>query len=316
MSPILGIMASAISGNLATVGIAGYTGGAGSISNRIEKLLFSTETNSVLSATTTISMYAPGSCSNDGTAGYIAGGAINGDTRYNNIDKLLYSNETKSAIAAASVEGRYKTGTSNSGTAGYFLGGNSPATAWQSQIDKITYSNDARTTISATMSPAGFNINQTMINKNVAGYVSNPYTSSGGTNSIQKLLFSTEVYSTISATNPLTGWGATETSNTSVAGYRWSQYNNAGATHSTSIQKLLFSTETRSTLSNTITARTDAAGMSNATTGGYFCGGYSTGAPVTTIQKLLYGSEVTSVISSTLTNAERDLTGFSNNGSN
>lgn len=319
MSFILGIMASQISGHLTTVGVAGYAAGgynnsSGELSS-IEKLLFSTETQSVLSATMTNAVYAPGSLSNDNTAAYIAGGAISGNTRYDNIDKLTYSSETKSAIAAASVTGRYKTGTSNSGTAGYFIGGNSPADAYQTQINKITYSNDARTTISATMSPAGFNINQTMINKNVAGYVSNPYTGAG-TNGIYKLLFSTEVYSTITATNPLTGWGATETSNTAVAGYRWSQYSNVSATHSTKIQKLLFSTETRSELTNTITAYTDAAGMSNSTTSGYMAGGYSTGAPVNTIQKLNYTSEATSTISAVLTTDRRDVTGFSNNGSN
>jgi hypothetical protein len=179
---------------------AGYAAGgyAGAFVSRIDKLRFSDEVKSTLSATLSTARYSIAGFANSGTAGYAATGNQNG-TLTTTIDKLLFSNETNSALSETISNGRmYANGFGNTGTAGYVFGGNANSGGRQSDIQKLLYSNDTRSILSATLgqvtqSPVG------AANVGVAGYSVGGFSQSPDRQLtvIDKLLFSNETRSTL-----------------------------------------------------------------------------------------------------------------------
>jgi len=104
------------------------------------------------SATLSINVAAQYAFSNNGTAGYTAGGQgslTTGNPQYTTINKLVYSNDTCSAISATMQSAdTLGVGVSNTNTAGYMLGGINNTT----RASKLDYDTETRTTLSATLS--------------------------------------------------------------------------------------------------------------------------------------------------------------------
>jgi hypothetical protein len=174
------------------VGVAGYWygGHAGSDNAEISKVVFATDTSSTLSATLSSSRRGTSALTNDGTAGYTAGGVGSSTT----IDKLTYSNDSRSTLSATLDEGgNDHSGVSNKGSAGYHTSGSNVTNA--DLIEKLTFSNDTSTAISATMSSTVTRRGEFEWQAN-AGYITGGYT--GIVTTIDKLTYSTEAASTIS----------------------------------------------------------------------------------------------------------------------
>ena len=115
MIPILGIDASQISGHLQirAAYFAGGYDGSNEISG-IDKITFSGDTKSTLSATLSTARRSLAGAANSGTAAYFAGGE-NG-VNISGIDKIAFSGDTKSTLSATLSNARaYLAGAANSG---------------------------------------------------------------------------------------------------------------------------------------------------------------------------------------------------------
>ena len=123
--------------------VAGYFGGGSGPSSvdtsAIDKLSFSAETRTTLSATMSTIVYATGAFANSGIAGYFCGGT--GASYYSRIDKIAFPADSKTTLSATlSATVFFPAGMANSGVAGYNGGGDTPTTA----IDKITFPADTK----------------------------------------------------------------------------------------------------------------------------------------------------------------------------
>jgi hypothetical protein len=110
------------------------------------------------------------------------------------------------------------TGASNSGTAGYTIGGTNSGGTAQTTIQKILFSNDTTSVSGTTLSGSG-RIFPFVSNNQVAGYAMGSALGSLGT-SIDKINFSTDARTTLSATTSQARYGDGGFSNSGTAGYR------------------------------------------------------------------------------------------------
>ncbi len=88
---------------MADSGVAGYISGGdagGTYTNRIDKITFSADTKTTLSATLTSARTSTFSISDTGIAGYISGGINTSNAYQSNIDKIAYPTDIKTAITA------------------------------------------------------------------------------------------------------------------------------------------------------------------------------------------------------------------------
>ena len=192
-----GSISNASSGNnylagAGNVGVAGYWygGNSGGDNAEISKTVFATDASSTLSATLSSSRRGTSALTNDGTAGYTAGGVGS----YTTIDKLTYSNDSRSTLSATLDEGgNDHSGVSNKGSAGYHTSGSNVSTI--DLIEKLTFSNDTSTAISATVSSTVTRRGEFEWQAN-AGYIAG---GSGPVTTIDKLTYSTEAASTTSS---------------------------------------------------------------------------------------------------------------------
>jgi hypothetical protein len=116
--------------------------------SRIDKIAFSADTKSTLSATLTAAASNIAGAANSGTAAYFAGG-----TGLDGIDKISFSADTKSTLSAVLTTACWQfEGAADSGTAAYYAGGQAGgAGGYLSRFDKITFSADTKSTLSATL---------------------------------------------------------------------------------------------------------------------------------------------------------------------
>ena len=148
----------------------------------------------------------------------------------------------------------------------------------------------------------------------VAGYFA------GGTgasylNSINKFTFSTEAISTPSAVLSGNIVSNTGFANSGVAGYSLGGFDDSTYTALTTIDKIAFPADTKSSSTVLTTAKDLHAGFSNTGVAGYVGGGRnSAGAKTNNVEKLTYPSETSSAVSATLTSATMQMTAFSNYG--
>lgn len=199
----------------ANSGTAGYfTGGRDNQSpqtlrNEFTKITFSTDAGSTLSATASVpSVYASG-FANSGTAGYYSGGQIAGFSYTTRIEKLTFSGETRSTLGATLSSSRANSmGFANSGTAGYWAGGGAENGSALTQVAKLTFSNDSLAAISATFSQGRFD-GAGVAKSGTAGYVmgGNVTDSNTKTTQINKVLFSNDTITTLSANTIATSGG-------------------------------------------------------------------------------------------------------------
>lgn len=209
--------------------------------------------------------------------------------------------------------------------AGYSIGGYSSTTFGITGIDKIAFSNDAVSGIAATLSVGKFYASN-LSNSGVAGYIGGGQTASANSSTIEKLTFSSEARSNLSATyGTPRGDSHGAMSNSGTAGYAGGGVNGSG-TSVNSIDKILYSNDTTSTLSAVLPwstyGRRRNPGTANSGTAGYTFGGYNYPEPLdggvfgntATILKLAFSGETTSKLAAELTNRMNEMAAFSNNG--
>jgi len=294
--------------------VGGYVGGGQTSSahlSSIDKLTFSTEAVSTLSATLTTTRTMVQSFANSGVAGYVAGGYSS--SALSGVDKITFPADTKSTLSATlnSGNGRYGGAPfANSGTAGYLAGGANVSDTRLASIEKLTFSSDTIATLSATTttavdrSPAGF------ANSGVAGYVAGGYDPSN-LSRIDKLTFSTDSRSTLGATITNGRRNTTGFANSGTAGYVGLGNDDASPQTITSVNKLAFSTDTCSTITDTLSVRGSGAGFAHSGTAGFFAGGShpDTGTPSAEIKKLTFSTDGISTLSATLSVAKFSIAG-------
>jgi len=299
---------------------AGYFAGGydSSYLSGIDKITFSDDSKSTLSATLTFIVGSLAGMANSAVAGYFAGGT--NDSQYpagfSHIDKITFPADTKSTLSATLTNGVWSLfAMANSAVAGYIAGGSAPA--FKNNIDKITFSTDSKSTLSATLTTftrgaGGF------ANSGTAGYFAGGYNDSGYSGGphlahIDKITFSIDGKSTLSATISSSRRSSGAMANSGVAGYVAGGKNEAGSLFS-AIDKLTFSTEAISVLSATLTSSIfELAGVAQSGTAGYFGGGYG-GGNVSRIDKITFSADTKSTLSATLTSARSALAGMADSG--
>ena len=313
MTPILGIIASGISGNLFSAWGSYFAGG--DTTDKIDKLLHSNETVSLLSATLANSASFTATHSNNKNAGYITAGGSSV------VNKIAYITDTRSTTSNIPQSLGRSYGFANSGQNGYVMGGN------QTAIYKHAYSNDAITTISASFPRSSNERAAASSNNGVAGYIlggGDNDGSCGSSDVIVKLTFASDAISTISATLSARKRTAAGLANSGVASYCIGGYNNCGLGVGTTIDKLSHTTETRSVLSATVSSlllAISCGASSNNGVAGYIAAGEDgfggTGAK-NQIGKLTFSNDTFSVISAgtwSSATASQGKSGFANSQS-
>lgn len=279
MSPILGIIASgkALAAKAGYI-LGGYDGG---FIATIQQILFSNETRTQISATLPTDSGNNGNgagMSNNGTAGYFVKQGNLAVVKFN------FAAQTVSSISAT-MQSDNSLGVNYENIAGYVAGGYLGATPPTTAIQKLLFSNETSSTISAVLSSGTYS--QNGFNSLVAGYFGNGTTT-------DKLTFSTETRTAI-ASFQQSGGGSL--SNGATAAYLY---------HNADMWKFPFSTEAYSLLSGSVTARNDSIGITNVGTAGYFPGNS------TSIGKVLFSTDTISTISATMPSAIASSGGVTN----
>lgn len=196
--------------------------------------------------------------------------------------------------------------------AGYAAGG-IDAGGVLSGIDKIALPADTKTTLSATLTSGRQQVTG-FANSSVAGY------SLGGQDSgdsaisgIDKIAFPADTKTTLSATLTNASRAAAAFANSSVAGYYAGGYNAGVDSNYSTIDKITFPADSKSTLAATLTAaQRGVSGMSNQTVAGYASGG--DGPHTNRIDKITYSNDSKSTLAATLTNPGNGGSGFADSG--
>jgi hypothetical protein len=235
-----------------------YGGGNAGSYNRIYDLIFSAkETSSLLSATLVTGRVALGTV-NSTTRGYWVGGYLPASNLPSSeIDGIIFSSDTITNPAAALSTALFRdTATVCSSTKGYVCGGtnNTITPNTRKLVNYLTYSSETITNLGDALSASsqgGAGVNSTTIGYSALGWVgsSDPLTSAPNASPrIEKVTF---------ATDTIAAFG----SNLSVGRMSLSAFNNAqkgvftgGETQflsgsTTTVEKLVFATETLSVVS-------------------------------------------------------------------
>jgi hypothetical protein len=237
----------------------------------IEKILFVSDTCSVLPVTVNNPMRATAGYANKFTAGYTLGGETVPGVATNKIDRLLFAGETHSTLATTLSQVVFAfSGAANGTTAGYTFGGFG-ATVPIATINKMTFSNETNSAIPAVLSVARHN----------TGTVSNGPTAiynGHGVNEnsqIRKFTLSNETVSVLSATlSRIDFQRKFGISNVGTAGY-FNFYGSSTNLLTNVCDKLNYSNETRSTINTGDNAISSmwCASFSNSNIAGYVSGG-------------------------------------------
>jgi hypothetical protein len=235
--------------------------------------------------------------------GYFAGGINNNGSSQSFIDKLLFSNESQSTLTTTLSRSVNRQSACNSTLAGYFAGGSN--SAFQNFIDKLLFSNESRTTLTATLSQSVYV--QSACNSSLAGYFAGGYSGNNIYLSvIDKLLFSNDSRSTLTATLSQSMYIQSACNSTS-AGYfaGGCDYNGNAYINQSFIDKLLFSDESRTTLTATLSQTIYNQSACNSSLAGYFTGGNNNGYQ-SFIDKLLFSNDSRTTLSATLSRTVQD----------
>jgi len=251
----------------------------------------------------------------------MGGYTVESTTRRSSIQKITFSNDSVSTIAATFDTQRSSgAGMANSGTAGYNAAGVQGGGTHTRRIDKLNFAADTVSNTVASMSSGATAATgaAAMANSGTAGYIAGGDKTSGGVSyrtSIDKLTFSNDTVSVLSATLSVMQMYWSGSANSGTAGYYSGGYNNGELNIGSTIVKLLFSNETRSNLAATISANIDNnASHANSGTASYWLGGFETQVAITgAISKLPFSNETRSTLGVTIT-ARDMLCGFSQSG--
>lgn len=283
----------------AGAGSAAYPCGgdaSGSPQNRIDKMLFSTESVSSLASGLSVARHG-GASMHSLPAGFYAGG--HGASFTSVIDRLQFSDDTVAAIGATVSSSRSRMSGVSSFVKGYMVGGD-PSDSYGSAvttIDTLLFNGLTRTTLAVGLNSAKTFFSDNGVESSLAGYTS------GGTNtgntkqtSIDKILFTTDAISTL-ATTLATAKQDTAGVQSVVAGYI------AGGdtgSYVNTIEKLTFSgTEARSAVTSTLSVSRAQFSGSSSYLAGFFHAGYN-GSYLNSTDKLTFSSEARTSVTSTL----------------
>lgn len=239
------------------------------------------------------------------TAAYFTGGLLSGSPK-TNIDKYSFTTETMSSTSANLTVARYGgSAFNNKQTAAFILGGHPNNTSTPSNVvDKLLFSTETVSSI-ATLSTAVYGPFG-MSNPSIAGYAGGGY-NAGFKSFVDKWFFSNDTRSTLSTGLSSNAYQAAGFSYPAVAGYvaggDIGSYANNYIQH---IDKFLFSSDTRSTLSAWLSKRTgDTGSIVNIPSAAYIIlsavyDGVSAypanGVADSTINKMSFPSETRSVL--------------------
>jgi hypothetical protein len=203
----------------------------------------------------------------------------------------------------------------DSGTAGYFGGGIDAVTILL-HIDKITFPADTKSTLAATLTP-GRGYHAAMANSGTAGYFGGGVGTGGSTyfSAIDKITFAADTRSTLTATLSSVRAYQAGIANSGTAGYFGGGFQFPGNFLLSGIDKITFASDSKSTLSATLTtARNNHAGMANSGTAGYFGGGEDSGGKISGIDKIAFPADTKSTLAATLSTARFQLAAMANSG--
>ena len=148
----------------------------------------------------------------------------------------------------------------------------------------------------------------------VAGYFAGGSTASTPTSQIDKIAFPSDTKTTLSATLTYDVRYPAGLSNSGVAGYNGGGYSNGQAANQSGIDKIAFPSDTKTTLSATLTYAVQALGsVSDSGVAGYFAGG-TTGTVRDNIDKIVFSSDTKSTLVATLTSTVSQVQGMANYG--
>jgi hypothetical protein len=245
--------------------LAGYVGGTSGNASTVFKLSFINETDTTLATGLSAGRRAAGGM-NSSTAGYFMGGAQASPVDYTStVDKYLFSDDSRSVLAnglnpaGASLKGF------NSSTAGYTGGGDTPGGV-TSGVQKYTFSDDSRSTLATGLSQTAYMT--CTFESSTAGFVAGGAAGGSGGGAkrtvVNKFAFSDDSRTTLASALPVgtsqLGDGLCSTTAGYVAGGRIDDAPN----NSRAVYKYLFSDDSRSTLSDSLSAdRTYYGGMNN-----------------------------------------------------
>jgi hypothetical protein len=253
---------------------------------------------------------SPGSITGTGASSPITVSGLTAATAYTFTVTATNANGTSTASSASnSVTPRQPS------VAAYFASGSTLEGVGLTTIDKLTFSNDSKSTVTNRLA-AQKGFAAAMANSGTAGYVAGGYAGSA-TSSIDKITFPGDSVSTISATLSATRGASAAAANSGTAGYVTGGAPSSGTPRYSSIEKLTFSGESRSTIAATIGATsTSLSGTANSGTAGYFAGGTTDGGTtsLTAIWKLTFSSDTRSTLSATLDDGRFALAAFANSG--
>ena len=250
--------------------IAGGTDGPGPYNSRYDKIAYSTDTKSTLTAVLSGNIAARGGASSP-TAGYTMGGLEPSSPagKTSKIDKLTYATSTNSQLTGTLDDSQtWGSAGGGSSTAGYLCGGYNPDI---SDIRKVTYATDTIETLPANISnPAGANYNMGSAG-NADDFLYLIGGASGTGNEAKKFTYSNESCSNI-PTMPAPG-SYNRSQKAGCSSSSSAAYISGGSNPTwNAINKTTFSNDTTSYVTNSTTLRMQVAGTGSPSAG-YFAGG-------------------------------------------
>jgi len=259
---------------------------------------------------TYISDWMPlGDATRQPVAGYFAGG-YDGTGYVSRIDKMAFPSDTLTVNAdSLTSAGNALKGFANSGVAGYACGVGYGPGSETAVVNKVTFPTDTRSTTTAMSivrrGGGGF------ANNGVAGYIAGGYDAADYRSQVDKFTFPTDTRSTTTAlygTRFLFG----TFQNNGVAGYSLGGVFN-GAGSSTHIEKMLFSADTVSALSATLTVSlVSNIGFADSGVAGYTLGGNYGASYYTNVDRISLVNDTKTNITSLSSAVSNMMQGFSN----
>ena len=241
-----------------------------------DKVNYSTDTSlSVAGAVLSLAQFAYGATGST-TAGYFGGGTAppGSGGPFSTMDKVTYSSDTITTVPGASLSAaRQLLAATGNSTAGYF-GGGYPGPGVVSTMNKVTYSSDTTAAVpGANLSAARYYLAAT--GNSTAGYFGGGYTNTPVA-TMDKVTYSSDTRAAVPGASLSAAGQLNNATGNSTAGYFGGVGGTPGAGGRTTIDKITYSTDTRSTVpaAGSFLVARFAHGATGNSTAGYFGGGF------------------------------------------
>jgi hypothetical protein len=243
--------------------------------------------------------------------GYFGGGERNvtPTALYTTMDRLNFTYDTTEAVPSANLITARANASLSSGVAGYFSGGKAnfsiPLTFF-STTEKVTYSSDTTARAPGALLTEAKRF-VTATGNSAVGYFDGGESATSYTTTVEKIYFSNDTISYFVSGGRINGTfahGSSSSTSSSTAGYFAGGYFSPGGIYYSSVDKLTYSNEIRSTVPGA--ALSIARGFFAATgssTAGYFGGGSP--GPLSTMEKITYSTDTTTTVPGAALSASR-----------